>query len=145
MPLVNIAAAHTRNQVSGITSLPVNSIGIGTDSTAEALTFTQIGTGAANSDWKNTSTTATRTDSTATDTAATTNPFWQLEGTWGVTEFNGKVVFEIATGWGSLSGADPVAEASKLYTRKRVGGTTGLGKTADYALAARVKVTYPSA
>lgn len=144
MPLVNIGAAATRSQVVGLTSTPVNSIGIGTDNTAEALTFTQIGTGAASSDWKNTGTTATLTSSSGTDTSATTAPWWQLEATWDTTEFNGNTVFEIGTGWGSLSGANPAGEANKLYSRKRVGGATGLGKTSDYSLVARVKMTYPS-
>lgn len=144
MPLTNLGAAHTRSQVAGITVLPVNSIGIGTDNTAEALTFTQLGTGAASSSWKNTGTGATLTDSTGTDTSATTNPFWQLEATWDTTEFNGNTVFEIGTAWGSLDGENPGTEANKLYSRKRVGGATGLGKTSDYSLVARIKFTYPS-
>jgi hypothetical protein len=147
MPIVNIAAAHTRSQVAGITSLPVNSIGVGTNSAAEALTVTQLGAGTAPLDetfWRNTGTGATRTDSSGTDTSSTTNPFWQLEFTLSTAEFNGETVFEIGTGWGSLDGANPATENNKLYSRKRVGGAVGLGKTADYSLVARVKMTYPS-
>lgn len=147
MPLVNIAAAHTRSQVVAITSSPVNSIGLGTNSAAENLTITQMGAGSAPLDqttWKNTATGATLTDSTSTDDSSTTNPFWQLEATWDDTEFNGETVFEIGTGWGSLNGLNPAAENNKLNSRKRVGGGVGLGKTPDYSIIARVKMTYPS-
>lgn len=147
MGLVNIGAAHTRSQVVGITNSDVDSIGLGTDSAAEALTFTQLGSGTDPLDetsWKNTGGDATLTDSTGTDDSSTTDPWWQLEATWGTTEFNGETVFEIGTGWGSLDGENPVGENNKLYSRKRVGGSVGLGKTADYSLVARVRFTYPS-
>lgn len=147
MPLVNIGAAATRSQVAGITTSPVNSIGVGTDSTAEALTFTQLGSGANPLDetfWRNTSTGATLSDSTSTDTSATTSPWWQLEFTLATSEFNGETVYEIGTGWGSLNGQNPATENNKLYSRKRVGGSVGLGKTSDYSLIARVRMTYPS-
>jgi hypothetical protein len=147
MPLVNIAAAHTRSQVVGATSTPVNSIGLGTNSAAEDLTVTQLGAGVSPFDsttWKNTSTGATLSDSSGTDSNTTIDPFWQLEATWDDTEFNGETIFEIGTGWGSLNGENPAAQNNKLNSRKRVGGGVGLGKTADYSIIARVKMTYPS-
>jgi hypothetical protein len=146
MPLVNIGAQRTRSRVVSNSPEVVNSIGIGTANAAEALADNQLGAGAAESSWKHTATGATLTDSTATDGAGTAAaPWWQLEATWGVGEFNGRTVFEIGTGAGSLNGENPAAEdGTRLYTRKRVGGAVGLGKTADYSLVARVRVTYPS-
>jgi hypothetical protein len=147
MPLVNIAAAHTRSQVVGATSSPVNSIGLGTNSAAEDLTITEMGAGTSPGDqttWKNTLTGATLSDSSSSDDNDTTDPFWQLEATWDDTEFNGKTIFEIGTAWGSLDGENPGSENNKLNSRKRVGGGVGLGKTADYSIIARVKMTYPS-
>lgn len=146
MPLVNIGAQRTRSRVVASAQGIVDSIGIGTDSTAEALTDVRLGNGAANSSWKSGAGNVTLTDSTATDATTTAaNPWWQLEATWGTTEFNNKTIFEIGTSAGTLSGDDPAAEdGTKLYSRKRVGGSTGLGKTNDYSLVARVKFTYPS-
>jgi hypothetical protein len=145
MPLVNIGAQRTRSRVVASAATIVDSIGIGTDSTAEALADTRLGNGAANSSWKS-GASATLTDSAATDpTSSAASPWWQLEGTWGTAEFNGNTVFEIGTSAGTLSGDNPAGEdGTKLYSRKRVGGATGLGKTADYSLVARVKFTYPS-
>lgn len=145
IPLVNIGAQRTRSRVISGAAAIVDSIGIGTDNTAEALTDVALGAGAANDSWKNTSTGATLTDSSGTDTAATTDPWWQLEATWDTTEFNGNTVFEIGTSAGPLDGENPAGEnGTLLYSRKRVGGATGLGKTSDYSLVARVRMTYPS-
>lgn len=145
MPLVNLGAQRTRSRVVKNVG-PVDSIGIGTNAAAEALTDVQLGGGAGGeSDFKPTGTGATLTDSEAADTAATVDPWWQLEATWGTAEFNGRAVTEIGTSAGSLDGLNPVAQdGTLLYTRKRVGGAGGLGKTADYSLIARVKLTYPS-
>lgn len=145
IPIVNIGAQRTRSRVVSSSEGVVDSIGIGTSNAAEALTDTVLGVGGATSSWKNTGAGATLTDSSGSDTSSTTDSWWQLEATWGTGEFNGNTVFEIGTSAGSLSGTDPAGEdGTKLYSRKRVGGATGLGKTSDYSLVARVKFTYPS-
>lgn len=145
MPLVNIGAARTRSRVISNSPEVVDSIAIGTNNAPEALTDTSMGDGGGDSSWKNTGGSAILTDSSGSDGEGTTNPWWQLEATWGEAEFNGNTIFEIGTGAGSLNGENPAGDdGSRLYTRKRVGGAVGLGKTSDYSLVARVRVTYPS-
>lgn len=81
----------------------------------------------------------------------TANPFWQLEATWGPTEISVNsndtiTLFEVGTSAGSLTGTNPSgnvdSELSGLYTRKKVGGNSGLGKTQDFSIVARVKLTF---
>jgi hypothetical protein len=143
MPIVNLGAQRNRSRVVADVE-KVDSVAIGDSNAAESLTVAKAGVGG-NAHWKNTATGVTLTDSSATDTTATTNPFWQLEATYSTSEFNGNTVFEICTGAGALNGVNPAADnGTRLYSRKRVGGATGLGKTADYSLVVRVKMTYPS-
>jgi hypothetical protein len=98
---------------------------------------------ATNSYWK-TSTAVTKT----TGGDGTANPFWQLEATWAENEISTSpgqtvILFEVGTSAGSLTGTNPAGnDGTRLYTRKRVGGTSGLGKTQDFSIVARVRLDF---
>lgn len=139
MPVVNIGLERTRDRIigSGDKNTVVDSIGFGTDNTAENAADDQLGDNAGSSSWK---TSGDVTQTTGGD--GTSDPWWQFEATWGTGEFN-VTIFEIGTSAGSLTGTDPAANnGTNLYTRKRIGGATGIGKTTDIELVGRVKVTY---
>lgn len=78
----------------------------------------------------------------------TANPWWQLEATWGENDISTSpedtvVLFEIGASAKSLEGTNPAGnDGSALYTRKRVGGTSGLGKTQDFAIVGRVRLEF---
>lgn len=81
----------------------------------------------------------------------TANPWWQLEATWAENEISlnpGDTVtlFEVGASARSLSGTNPANNVdtalSGLYTRKRVGGSSGLGKTQDFSIVARVRLDF---
>lgn len=134
----------------------VDSVGWGTTDTEDgagpSYTITKLGGGsgnnsggqaATNSYWK-TSTDVTKT----TGNDGTANPFWQLEATWTETEISTSpgttvILFEVGTSAGSLAGTNPANnDGTRLYTRKRVGGTSGLGKTQDFSIVARVRLDF---
>lgn len=134
----------------------VDSIGWGTTDTADgagpSYPITKLGGGsgnnvggqvATNSYWK------TATDVTKTTGGdGTANPWWQLEATWADTEISTTpgttvILFEVGTSAGGLAGTNPANnDGTRLYTRKRVGGTSGIGKTQDTALVGRVRLDY---
>jgi len=145
MPVPNIGLQRARDLVRGSGSMnaPVNSLGFGTSNAAEAAADTVLGAGAASSYWKTTG------DSSWLDTAGgdgTADPWWQKEVTWTETEISagGEVaLFEMGSAAGALTGTNPAGEdGTKLYTRKRVGGAGGIGKTDDIQLSNRTRVTY---
>jgi hypothetical protein len=78
----------------------------------------------------------------------TVDPFWQFEATFATDEISTNpsdtiTLFEIGTSSGDLSGTNPSGnDGTRLFTRKRIGGSTGIGKTQDIDLVGRVKVTY---
>lgn len=150
MPLVNIGAQRARDLVSGQHTNEVDSVGFGTDNTAEGLTDTQLGDNAETSYWK-TSGDVTLTDDGTTEASPDSGedmPWFQLEATWSETEISagGEVtLYELGLAAGSLAGTDPAGnDGTNLYTRKRIGGSGGIGKTDDIELGGRVKVTFPS-
>lgn len=85
---------------------------------------------------------------TTTGGDGTANPFWQLEATWAENEISVNpsdtiTLFEVGTSAQSLSGTNPAGnDDTALYTRKRVGGTSGLGKTQDFSIVARVRLDF---
>lgn len=117
-------------------SFPINKLGGGTANNAAGQPST-------NSYWK-TSTNVTF----LSGGDGTADPFWQFEATWLTTEISTTpgstvVLYEIGTSAGTLNGTNPAAnDGTRLFTRKRIGGTAGIGKTQDIDLVGRVKVTY---
>lgn len=101
------------------------------------------GQSANNSYWK---TTADVTKTTGGD--GTANPWWQLEATWSETEISTSpgttvILYEVGTSAGSLAGANPANnDGTRLYTRKRVGGSSGLGKTQDFSIVGRTRLDF---
>lgn len=134
----------------------VDSVGWGTNDEADgagpSYPITKLGGGvgtniagqAATNSYFKTSTNVTK--STGGD--GTANPWWQLEATWAETEISTGpsdtiTLFEVGTSAGSLDGTNPIGnDDTALYTRKRVGGTSGLGKTQDFSIVARVRVDF---
>lgn len=148
MPVVNIGLQRQRDLVAntGTMNAPVNSVGFGANDTAEAAADTKLGGGSGNNaagQTRNNSYWKTSTDVTLTSGGdASADPWWQMEATWATSEAN-VVLFELGTSAGSLTGTNPAGnDDTKLYTRKRIGGSTGIGKTTDIELVGRVKVTY---
>lgn len=117
-------------------SYPINKLGGGSGNNAGG----QVAT---NSYWK-TSTDVTKT----TGGDGTANPWWQLEATWSETEISTTpgttvILYETGTSAGALAGTNPANnDGTRLYTRKRVGGTSGLGKTQDFSIVARTKLSF---
>lgn len=120
-------------------SYPIRKLGGGTGNNV-------AGQVATNSYWK---TGVNVTITTGGD--GTANPFWQLEATWSEIEISVNptdtiTLFEVGTSARTLSGTNPANNVdttlSGLYTRKRVGGTSGLGKTQDFSIVARVRVDF---
>jgi hypothetical protein len=117
-------------------SFPLNKLGGGGGSNV-------AGQSAVNSYWKSggSVTVTTGGDGTAA-------PSWQLEATWGEDEISEDeavtvTLFEVGTSAQALSGKNPAGnDGTALYTRKRVGGTSGLGKTQDFSIVARVLLEY---
>lgn len=138
-PVPNIGLEITRDQVTAA----VDSLGFGTDNTAEDVGDTVLGSGAADSYWKN-DTDGTWAESTGGD--GTADPFWQKEVEWSEAEISGGgevTLFEMGSAIGALTGTNPAGEdGTKLYTRKRIGGAGGIGKTDDIKIINRTKVTY---
>ncbi len=118
----------------------VDSLGFGSNDAAEAPGDTKLGAGAAPKDqsfWKTGVNVVITTGGNGT-----ADPFFQFEATFGTGEAN-VVLFEIGTSAGALDGANPLGnDGTRLYTRKRIGGAAGIGKTVDIELVGRVKVTY---
>ena len=117
-------------------SYPINRLGGGSGNNAAAQPAT-------NSYWK---TGANVTQTTGGDGSA--DPFWQFEATFATTEISVTagttvVLYELGTSAGALNGTNPANnDGTRLYTRKRIGGTAGIGKTQDLDLVGRVRVTY---
>lgn len=122
------------------------------DGAGPSYTITKLGGGAGNnaggqvatnSYWKSggSVTITTGGDGTA-------NPWWQLEATWTETEISTSagvtvILFETGTSAGTLTGTNPANnDGTRIYTRKRVGGTSGLGKTQDFSIVARVRLDF---
>ena len=160
MPKTNIAYQQDRDrsiQIGPLAGYVVDSVGWGTNDAADGTVadqpFTRLGDGNGTNNvggtpnnlsyWK-TSTDVTKT----TGGDGTANPFWQLEATWGETEISANpsdtiVLTEVGTSAQSLSGTNPAGnDGTALYTRKRVGGTAGLGKTQDFSIVARVRLDF---
>lgn len=128
----------------------VDSLGFGTnnaaDGTGPSFPINKLGAGVApanNSYWK---TGVNVTQTTGGD--GTADPFWQFEATFLTTEISVNpgdtiVLYEIGTSSGALNGTNPANnDGTRLFSRKRIGGTAGIGKTQDIDLVGRVKVTY---
>lgn len=149
MPVVNNGLNIMRDRTinSGAKSgFVVDSVGFGTSDVADgsgpSYVITSLGV-SGSSYWK-----------TSSDVSITTggddsvDPFWQLEATWATNEIstgaNDTIVLkEIGTSAGTLSGTNPAGnDGTRLFSRKRIGGTSGIGKTQDIDLVGRVKVTY---
>lgn len=117
-------------------SYPINKLGGGTGNNAAG----QVST---NSYWK---TGVNVTQTTGQDAAS--DPFFQFEATFLTTEISTTpgstvVLYEIGVSAGTLNGTNPANnDGTRLFTRKRIGGTAGIGKTQDIDLVGRVKVTY---
>lgn len=136
MPVVNIGLQRTRDLVRGSGSMnqPVNSLGFGTNDSADNAADVRLGAGAgakSTSFWK-----------TVTPTAGgdgTSDPWVQYEATFAEAEAN-DVIGEIGTSAGSLTGTNPAGnDGTRLYTRKKIGPLT---KTTDIELIGRVRITY---
>lgn len=142
-PVVNIGLQRQRDRVigSGGMNAAVDSIGVGTDDAAEAGGNTRLGGGTAPNNFSSWKSGGALTVTTGGD--GTVDPWWQFEATYATTEAN-QTLFEIGTSAGTLTGDNPAGNATNtnLYSRKRIGGATGVGKTADIELVARVRVTY---
>ncbi len=145
-PVVNVGLQRTRDRMAGLnattTGAAVDSLGIGSNDAAEAAGDTRLGAGAAPRDqsfWKSG---ASLGISSSGGGAADPDPRWTFEATWGTGEAN-VTIFEIGTSAGALAGANPAGnDGTRLYTRKRIGGAGGIGKTPDIELVAKVTVTY---
>lgn len=162
MPKVNQGYQIDRDRsinVGPLSTYIVDSVGWGTNDAADgagpSYPIKKLGGGAANnlagqpatnSYWK-TSTNVTKT----TGADGTANPFWQLEATWAENEISVNpsdtiTLFEVGTSARTLNGTNPAnnvdTSLSGLYTRKRVGGTSGLGKTQDFSIVARIRLDF---
>ena len=117
-------------------SYPISALGDGSGSNAAAQAST-------NSYWKS-STDVTKT----TGGDGTQDPWFQAEATWLTNEISTTpgstvVLYEIGVSAGALNGTNPAAnDGAHLFTRKRIGGSAGIGKTQDIDLVGRVKVTF---
>jgi hypothetical protein len=145
-PVVNIGLLRTRDRMVGLnaasTGAAVDSLGIGSNDAAEAPGDTRLGAGAAPANASSWKSGAGLTVTSIGGGAADPDPAWQFEATWGTAEAN-FVVFEIGTSAGALAGDNPAGnDGTRLYSRKRIGGAGGIGKTADIELVGRLKVTY---
>lgn len=139
MPVPNLGLQITRDRVPGINArTAVDSEGVGSDNLAEAAANTKLAfTAAKNSYWKSG---ASVTITSGGD--GTADPWWQIEATFAEAEAN-EVLFEMGTSTGTLTGTNPAGnDGTKLYTRKRIGGATGIGKDNTIQLLVRTKVTY---
>lgn len=159
MPKVNNGYQIDRDRSINIgprAAFVVDSVGWGTNDAADgagpSYPITKLGGGsgnnsggqpATNSYWKSG---ASVTKTTGGDGSA--NPFWQLEASWAENEISTSagqtvILFETGTSAGTLSGTSPAGNNdTALYTRKRVGGTSGLGKTQDFSIVARTRVDF---
>lgn len=148
IPVVNIGLQRARDLVAGTGTMnaPVNSIGFGSDDTAEAAADTRLGGGSGNngagqlrtnSYWKSAGSTTLTTGGDGT-----ADPWWQREATFSTSEAN-VVLYELGSSAGTLTGTNPAGNnGTALYSRKRIGGSSGIGKTSDIELVGRVRVTY---
>lgn len=148
MPVTNIGLQIARDLISGQNTDHVDSVGFGTSNTAEAGSNDRLGDGGGSgtdSYWK-TGGDVTITTSSGTDDNNEADPWAQWEAEWTETEISGGgevTLYEMGTARNSLAGTNPGGnDGSNIYTRKRIGGTGGIGKTNDIRLAARIKVTY---
>lgn len=159
MPVVDNGLTILRDRTIGSGSKAafiVDSLGFGTNDAADgagpSFAINKLGGGTANnaagqastnSYWK-TSTNVVQT--TGTDSAS--DPFFQFEATFATTEISTTpgstvVLYEIGISSGALNGTNPANnDGTRLFTRKRIGGTAGIGKTQDIDLVGRVKVTF---
>lgn len=128
----------------------VDSLGFGTNSAADgagpSYPIAKLGAAVAPGNasyWKSG---ADVTKTTGGD--GTADPWWQFEATFLATEISINpadtiVLYEIGASAGALTGTNPANnDGTRLLTRKRIGGTAGIGKTQDIDLVGRVKVTY---
>lgn len=141
MPVVNLGLQRMRDRVYASAAAVVDSVGFGTSNAAEAAADTVLGTGAADSFWKTTSSGGWVTPTTGGD--GTADPWVQYEASWSTSEANGFTIFEVGLSSGTLNGQNPAGEdGTKLFSRKRVGGATGIGKTSDIDLVVRIRMTF---
>jgi hypothetical protein len=134
----------------------VDSLGFGTNDAADgagpSFTVNRLGGGSTNNAAGQASTNSYwKTGVNVTQTTGgdgTADPFWQFEATFLTTEISTTpgstvVLYEIGTSAGTLNGTNPANnDGTRLFSRKRIGGTAGIGKTQDIDLVGRVKVTY---
>ena len=140
MPVVNIGLQRMRDLVRGSGSMnaPVNSVGFGTTSTADAAADNQLGASGGTSYWKYTGS-ASGAVTITTGGDGTADPFVQYEATFATTEANATLA-ELGSSAGSLDGTNPAGNnGTALFTRKKVGPIT---KTTDISLIGRIRVTF---
>lgn len=159
MPKVNQGYQIDRDRSINTGSLSayiVDSVGWGTNDAADgagpSYTITKLGGGSGNNIAGQLATNSyfkSGVDVTKTTGGdGTANPFWQLESTWGEAEISTGAndtitLFEVGTSAQGLTGINPAGnDDTALYTRKRVGGTSGLGKTQDFSIVARVRLDF---
>ncbi len=145
-PVTNIGFQRTRDRMVGLnaatTGAAVDSLGVGSNDAAEAPGDTRLGAGAAPRDQSNWKSGAGLAITSIGGGAADADPAWQFESTWGTAEAN-FTIFEIGSSAGALAGANPAGnDGTRLYSRKRIGGAGGIGKTPDIELVGRLRVTY---
>lgn len=159
MPVTDSGLQITRDRIVALNARAnfiVDSLGFGTndaaDGTGPSFPINKLGGGTANNAAGQASTNSywkSGVDVTKTSGGdGTADPFWQFEATFATTEISTTpgstvVLFEIGTSAGSLTGTNPANnDGTRLYSRKRIGGTSGIGKTQDLDLVGRVKATY---
>lgn len=154
MPISNRGLQIARDLIAGLNTNAVDSVGFGASDVAEAATVDKLGSGSGNngagqlktnSYWK-TGANKTVTSSQGADDSTQADPWAQWEAEWSETEISAGgtvVLFEMGTSRATLTGTNPAGNnGTNLYSRKRIGGTVGIGKTDDARIAARIKVTY---
>lgn len=139
MPVTNTGNQRYRDLMrgSGPMNAPANSLGFGTDNTADDPTDNVLGDGGT-SYWKNS------TDDAAdwTETSggeATTSPWFQFAALFDFAEANANLG-EIGISAGQLTGTNPAGnDGTKLVTRRAVGPLT---KSSVFQLEGRVRIDH---
>lgn len=159
MPVVDNALFILRDRTinSGSKSgFIVDSLGFGTNDAADgsgpSYPISKLGGGSGNNAAAQVATNSYFKTSTnviqTTGQDAASDPFFQFEATFATTEISVTpgttvVLYEIGISSGALTGTNPANnDGTRLFTRKRIGGSAGIGKTQDIDLLGRVKVIY---
>lgn len=127
-------------------SFVVDSIGYGTDGTPNesetSSSVDRIGANGGDAYFK------TGADVTITTGTEDGSPFFQFEAEFGNDEISEQptdviVLKEIGISSGSLDGTNPAAnDGTRLFTRRTIGGSVGIGKTQEFSVIARSRVNF---